>query len=272
MPAIDLPALGLGTMKITDPDEGPTAVSQAIDIGYRHIDTAQKYGNEHIVGAGIEQSDVPREDLFVATKIEESNLSHDDVLTTAAESVDRLGVDTLDLLYVHWPAITDQSDSYSPEDTLEAFNTLYEDGVVRHVGVANFSPDLVAEAAQHLDAPILANQVEMHLHLQQEELVTYAQANDMYLVAYAPLMRGEIASVPALREIAEKHETTPGQVSLAWLMSKENVVPIPKSSGPHLLENYQARTLELDRDDIERIDAIDEQHRIIDAEKGPWNW
>ena len=259
-------------MRITDPETGPDAIADAIEIGYRHLDTAQKYENERVVGEGIAQSGIPRETLFVATKIRESNLAYETVLRSAKESLDRLGVDAVDLLYVHWPAVSGPDDRYDPAETLPAFDELRDDGLIRHVGVANFSVDLLEEARDHLDAPIFANQVEMHPYCQQEALHEYARREDLYLVAYCPMMRGSIGEVPELREIAEKHDATPGQVSLAWLSSKENVVPIPKSGGRHLRENFEARELDLDAADVERIESIDEERRVVDPEKGPWNW
>lgn len=267
-----IPEIGFGTMRLTDPDEGADAVTSAIDVGYRHIDTAQKYENEDVVGDGIAQADVPRDDLFVATKIKETNLAHDDVLETAERSLERLGLETVDLLYVHWPAISGESDRYDPQETLSAFNELLDEGSVRYVGVANFSIELVEEAQEYLDATILTNQVEMHPLFQQNELVDYAQENDMYLVAYCPMMRGSIDEVPELAEIAAKHGATPGQVSLAWLMSKDNVVPIPRSGGPHISENYRATELDLDEEDISRIESIDREQRVVNPDKGPWNW
>jgi 2,5-diketo-D-gluconate reductase B len=255
----------------TDPEECAATIVRAAELGYRHVDTAQKYENEAFVGDGIARTDVPREELFVATKIHEENLAYDDVHRTAAESLDRLGLDSVDLLYVHWPAASAREDRYDPAETLPAFDELLEAGATRHVGVANFSVELLDEAQTHLDAPIFAHQIEMHPLLQQEELLAYAREHDHHLVAYCPLMQGAIAEVPELREIAEKHDATPAQVSLAWLMDR-GVVPIPKATGEHLAENYRARDLNLDSEDVDRIERIDREERLIDPEKGPWNW
>lgn len=267
-----LPEIGFGTLQLTDPDEGADAVTRAIGVGYRHIDTAQKYENEDVVGSGIQQADVERDDLFVATKIRETNLAYEDVLETADRSLERLGLETVDLLYVHWPAVSGERDRYNPEETLSAFDELVDQERVRHVGVANFSVGLVEEAQAHLDAPVFANQVEMHPLLQQDELVEYARDNDMYLVAYCPMMRGSIGDVPELAELAAKYDATPGQISLAWLASKDNVVPIPRSSGAHIRENYRALEIDLDEEDVERIETIERERRVVDPDKGPWNW
>ncbi len=257
---------GFGTYDITDPDTCRESVTTALEVGYRHIDTAQGYENEDAVGAGIEAAAVDREEVFVATKLSTRNLAYEDVLRSAAESRRRLGIDSIDLLYVHWPIRT-----YDPEETLPALDELVADGHVEHVGLSNFTPDLLQEAIDRLDHPVLAHQVEMHPLLPQRELHEFARENDQWLVAYSPVARGEVAEVDAIQAVAEKHGVTPGQVSLAWLLSKEMVVPIPKSAGPHIKENYGALDLALDPDDIERIDGIQTRRRLVDFDAAPWN-
>lgn len=272
MPAEALPSPGLGTLRNVDPEQCARTIVRAVDLGYRHIDTAQKYDNESFVGDGLARADVSRDELFVATKVAESNLGYDDVLATGRRSLERLGLDTVDLMYIHWPAVSSEADRYDPDETIPAFNELYDDDAFRYFGVANFSVDLVEEVVDRVDAPLLANQVEMHPLLQQEELLAYAQANDIYLVAYCPLLRGDLGRVPELMDIAAKHDATQAQVSLAWLMAKDNVVPIPKGRGEHLVENFRAHDLDLDPEDIDAIDAIGREHRIVDRPKGPWQW
>ncbi|RQG98981.1 aldo/keto reductase [Natrarchaeobius oligotrophus] len=270
-----LPPIGLGTDQNTaleedfevDHDTAVETAMTALEIGYRHVDTAQIYGTEAAVGEAIERSDVPRSELFVATKVHYQRASYEEVLDSVETSLDDLGVDRLDLLYVHWPAGT-----YDPEETLRAFNELHEDGVVANVGVSNFTPELLDEARALLDPPIFAHQVELHPLFQQRELQEYAREHDHYLVGYSPLVRGSAGDVPELRSVAEKHDATPEQVSLAWLIQREKIVPVPKaSSEAHLRENFEATNLELDPEDVERIDAIDRERRIIDFEFAPWN-
>lgn len=242
------------------------SVRMALEMGYRHVDSAQKYENEEAVGEGIARSSVPREDITLATKIHEDNLAYDDVLRTTDESLERLGVDAVDVLYVHWPA-----NAYEAEETLAAFDEVLEAGKTRHVGLANFSPALLDEARELLDEPVFAVQVEMHPLLQQEELLAYARDHDMYLVAYCPLMRGQIFDVEEVRAIAEDAGVSVAQLSLAWLRSKDDVRPIPKATGEgHLRENFAANEIELDEETIERIEAIDREHRVVDVDKGPW--
>jgi len=261
-----MPKLGLGTWQNTDAETCAESVAHALDLGYRNVDTAQVYDNEEHVGEGIAAADLDREEVFLATKVWISNLAHDDVLASTDESLDKLGVDAVDLLYVHWPA-----GEYDAEETLAAFDELYDAGKIERVGVSNFEPRHLDEARELLDAPLFANQVEMHPLLQQEELVDYAQEHDVTLVAYSPLARGKVFEVDELSEIAEKHGVSEAQVSLAWLMGKENVVAIPKaSSDAHIEDNFGALDLELDDEDVAKIESIDREERQVDPDFAPW--
>jgi 2,5-diketo-D-gluconate reductase B len=266
MTADDLPAVGIGTYD-TDHNTCRECVTYALNAGYRHVDTAEMYENEAAVGDAVAAADVDREDVFVATKVHSRNLAYNDVLEHARASREKLGVDVLDLLYVHWPIR-----AYDPADTLAAFDELHDRGLIRRVGLSNFTPELLDEARSHLDAPVFAHEVECHPLLQQDELREYAREHDHYLVAYSPLAKGRVTDVPELVDIAEKHDATPAQVSLAWLLSRENVAVIPKStSETHIRENLEARDLSLDPVDVERIDAIDRTERQVDFPAAPWN-
>jgi 2,5-diketo-D-gluconate reductase B len=264
--ADDIPRLGLGTSGNTDADTCAQTVADALELGYRHVDTAQMYDNEAHVGEGINRADVPREDVFLATKVHPDNLAYSDVHESVEESLDRLGVSYVDLLYVHWPL-----SAYEAEDTLPAFDELYEDGTIDHVGVSNFTPSLLGEARELLDAPIAAHQVERHPLLPQRELLTEARAHDHILVAYAPLLQGAVGDQEVLVEIAEAHDATPGQVCLAWHLADDHVAPIPKGTGDHVTENYGALDLSLSAEEIGRIDAVSERERLVDPDAAAWN-
>ena len=260
-----MPMLGLGTWQNEDPGQCVESVSTAIEMGYRHIDTAQAYGNEESVGDGIAQADVPREDVFLATKVWTDQLNYDDVIHSTTESLDKLGVESVDLLYTHWPA-----NEYDPEDTLPAFAELKSQGTIDHIGVSNFEPEHLDVAQDAIDEPIFANQVECHPLLPQEELREYADANDIELVAYSPLARGEVFEVTELSEIAEKHDASEAQVSLAWLRAK-GITTIPKATGEaHIRDNWNSLGIELDDEDIETIDAISREERKVDPDFAPW--
>jgi len=261
-----IPLLGLGTWENTDPDACTNSVKTALNMGYRHIDTAQIYGNETEVGAGIEQAAVDREDVFLATKVWIDNLSYEDTLKTTQESLDRLGVDTVDLLYIHWPAR-----AYDPEETFRAFNELYDDGVIDRIGISNFEPTDIETAVEASDAPIFANQIECHPLLQQDAVRETCAAHNIEIVAYSPLARGEVFNVPELTKIADKHDVSEAQVSLAWLRDK-GITAIPKATGEtHIRDNWESLALELNDADISTIDAIDRTDRRVDPSFGPWN-
>ena len=261
-----MPMLGLGTWENTDPAACADSVATALERGYRHIDTAQAYGNEAAVGDGIEQAAVDREDVFLATKVWIDNLAYDDVLETADASLDRLGVDSVDLLYVHWPSRT-----YDAENTLAAFNELYEQGKIDRIGVSNFQPEQVAEAIELSDAPIFANQVEIHPLLQQEELREVCADHGVELVAYSPLARGNVFEVPEIEAIADDRGVSPAQVSLAWLR-QEGITAIPKAtSEAHISDNWASLSLELTDDELAAIRDIERTDRQVDPGFGPWN-
>jgi 2,5-diketo-D-gluconate reductase B len=262
-----MPMLGLGTWQNDDYDQCVESVRTALETGYRHVDTAQLYKNEAAVGEGIAVADVDREDVFLATKVWASRLSYDGVLESTERSLGKLGTDYLDLLYVHWPAR-----EYDPEESLAAFDELYDEGRIRKVGVSNFEPDHVDRAREVLDAPVFANQVEMHPLLPQRELREYAERTDLDLVAYSPLARGEVFDVPTLSEIADGHGVSEAQVSLAWLREK-SVTAIPKATGEaHIRDNWASLALELTEAEIERIDDIDRQERQIHPDFAPAAW
>ncbi|MCU4800888.1 aldo/keto reductase [Halobacteria archaeon HArc-gm2] len=264
-----LPPVGIGTWENTDPDACTNAVETALEMGYRHVDTAEAYGNEEHVGEGIARASVDREDVFLATKVhyESTGVAYDEVVETAHGSLDRLGVEYLDLLYVHWPL-----GNYDPEDTLSAFDDLVAAGVTRNVGVSNFEPRQVETAIDVLDEPLFANQVEMHPLLQQDDLVNHAQEHDYYLVAYSPLARGDVFDVPEIQDVAAKHGVSEAQVSLAWLREKENVVAIPKATTEdHVADNWASLDLSLDEEDLTAINGIEREDRHVEYDDAPWN-
>lgn len=266
MPA-PIPRLGLGTWKNTDPATCARSVRIAIDAGYRHIDTAQLYENEEAVGDGIRAASVERDELFVATKVAPANLDYDDVLSSTRASLDRLGLRSVDLLYVHWPF-----DSYMAEETLQAFNELVDSGLIDAVGLSNFEPDLLDQAMDILDAPLLAHQVEVHPLNPQQALLERARSDDHWLVAYSPLGRGELLTHPTVAAVAEETAYSPAQVLLAWVLSKDHVAVIPKAtSRRHIEENLAALDCDLRPEQLDRLDSIADRKRYIDPDPAPWN-
>jgi diketogulonate reductase-like aldo/keto reductase len=262
-----MPGFGLGTWQNEDPEKCTESVRTALETGYRHVDTAQAYGNEASVGQGIAAADVDREDIFLATKVWIDNLGYDDVFESTAESLDRLGTEYLDLLYVHWP-----SGKYDPEGTLTALEELYEDGVIERIGVSNFEPSHIERAQEVLDTPIFANQIEVHPLLQQDRLREFCAEEGIEVVAYSPLARGDVFEIETISEIAAEHGVSEAQVSLAWLRA-HGLTAIPKATGEnHIRDNWASLDLELSEGEIERIDAIDEQQRFVEPGFAPDVW
>jgi diketogulonate reductase-like aldo/keto reductase len=245
---VSIPAIGLGTWRMT----GPTcrrAVSTALDLGYRRIDTAQAYGNERAVGAAIDVADVDREDVFLTTKLDAGNRDHDAVLDSTRESLDRLRTKYVDLLLIHQPnPIADL------EETLDAMDELVDDGAVKHIGVSNFGVERLHAAREHADASILADQVQYHPFWDQTTLLDYCQINDVMLTAYSPLAHGGAVDDDLLRDVGVRYGKTPAQVALGWLVQQENVSTIPKSTSPeHLEANLEVFDFELTDEEMREI-------------------
>lgn len=261
----ELPMLGLGTWENTDPQACASAVKTALELGYRHIDTAQIYGNEADVGEGIAAADVDRDDVFLATKVWKDNLAPSDVRESTVESLDRLDTEYVDLLYVHWPA-----GAYEPEGTLQALQTLRDDGLIHRIGVSNFEPADLARAAEVLDEPPFANQIELHPMLQQRELRAACEEHGVEVVAYSPLARGGVFDNETLTDVAATHDVSAAQVSLAWLR-QSGIPAIPKAtSEAHIADNWDSQSLQLSAADIDRIDSIDTHDRRVDPSWAPW--
>jgi len=251
----ELQDVGLGTMGIDD----PATIETAIDVGYRHLDTAKVYGNEDVVGEGVVRSGIDREEVFLATKLWIDRLAYDDAIASAEERLDLLGVDYVDLLYVHRPR-----GQYDPAETLPAFEELRDRGWIEGVGVSNFEIPHLEAAREHLDAPIFANQVEYHPLFQPTDALADAREHGYYLVAYSPLANGRAAEIPEVVDVAGKHDIAPETVCLAWLAAKDNVVTIPKaSSEAHLRANREAASVELDPDDHDRLDGIEREDELF---------
>ena len=264
MPPLELP-LGLGTSGLDDPAECAATVTAALEAGYRHVDTAQMYDNEAAVGEGLAAADVDRDDVVVATKVHSDNLAPEDVRETARESLDRLGLDRVDLLYVHWPA-----GAYDPDATLPAFDALRSEGLTDHVGVSNFTPELLREADRVLDAPIAAHQVECHPRFQQPVLRALATEFDHRLVGYSPLACGDLFDDDELKGIADRHGLSAAVLALAWALARD-VTPIPKATGDHVTENLRAVDAEVPDAALDAVDALEREGRRVDPDYAVWN-
>lgn len=261
---IDVPEIGLGTHKLHD-RECKQVVRMALDIGYRHIDTAQMYKNEREIGEALGVSNVNREDIFLATKIWHTNLDADDVLQSTEESLRNLDTPYVDLLMIHWP-----SPKHDLRKTLESMLVLRDQGKAMNIGVSNFPLALLQQANEEIRAPIFCDQVEYHPFLEQFDLLDYAIESDILLTAYAPLAQGKTAEDPDLVDIAENYGKSPAQIALRWLIEQENVVAIPKaSSREHLESNFDIFDFELTDEDFDRIDALNKSSRLVNPSFAP---
>ena len=220
---VEIPALGLGTWQLSG-DVARRMVGYALGIGYRHIDTAQIYGNEAEVGAAIESSPVPREQIWLTTKIWPDNFRAEALQRAAEQSVRRLGTEP-DLLLLHWP-----NPSVPLEETLGALNEVKRRGLARHLGISNFNVALIRQALALSQEPLVANQVEYHPYLDQAAVLEELRAKSMALIAYSPLAKGRVLRDRTLARIGERHGKTPGQVALRWLIQQDGVAAIPRSS------------------------------------------
>ena len=228
-----VPALGFGTWQLNGA-QCESAVAYALELGYRHIDTAQAYGNEHEVGRAIGQSGVKRDAIFLTTKIAPDNVAAKDVTRSLAGSLDALGTDHVDLLLIHWPSAT-----VKMGDTLRAMGEAKAEGKVKHIGVSNFTVAHMREAIDTHKAEITCNQIEYHALLGQNRIIDFASAHAMMVTAYCPLARGRIADQPALVAIAERHGKSVAQIALRWLIQQDGVSAIPKSSNrEHIAANF----------------------------------
>ncbi|WP_201560533.1 aldo/keto reductase [Psychrobacter sp. NC44] len=249
----NIPVLGLGTWQSTGQD-CVDVVSQALKMGYEHIDTAQAYGNEKEVGQGIKQSGVSRDKFFLTTKIfpDDMKFEPEKLIAAAKRSLADLDTDYVDLLLLHWP-----DDRVPLSETIPALCELQKQGLTRHIGVSNFNIANIIEAEKYADVPIVVNQVEFHPFIKQKTLQTFLNNHHILLEAYSPLARGDVFDNEIIKEIADKHNVTPAQISLAWILSDKHRVAIPKTANPdHLQGNLDAMKVQLSTDELEQIGKL----------------
>jgi len=261
---ISLPRLGLGTFRMQG-DACRAAVESALALGYRHIDTAEMYGNEEAIGAAIAASRLPRKDLHVTTKVWHENLAPDAIRRAFDASLKKLRLDHVDLYLVHWP-----SRRMNLPEIFETLLKLRQDGRTRAIGVANFNLALLKTVVEEIQAPIACNQVEYHVMLDQTPLRRYLAAKAIPLVAYCPLAQGKVASDPTLLTIGRKHGASAAQVALKWLLDQDGVAAIPKASRPESQQaNLDALHVGLDDEDLKAIAALPKDKRCVNPGFAP---
>ncbi|MES2712661.1 MAG: aldo/keto reductase [Pseudomonadota bacterium] len=259
-----MPKLGLGTWPMKGA-ECQAAVETAIAMGYRHIDTAEMYGNEAEVGAGIAASGVARDELFVTTKVWHDKLTKDGIAGAIATSLGKLKLGYVDLFHIHWP-----NPAMDLDVALGGLEAARLAGQARAVGVCNFPPKLFRRAVEAGVAPIACLQVEHHVYLDQTPLKAIAREHGIALTCYSPTTKNAVAEDPVMRGIARKHSSTPVQIALAWLLREDGVAAIPKSAGAiNQGANLGALSIRLDADDIAAIDALPKTRRLVNPAFAP---
>jgi diketogulonate reductase-like aldo/keto reductase len=252
---VKMPWMGLGVFKVTDGEEVIESVKAAIRNGYISIDTASFYKNEEGVGQAFRESGVPREELFITTKVWNADQGYESTLQAFETSLDKLGLDYLDLYLIHWPG----KNKY--KETWKAFEELYKQGRVRAIGVCNFQVHHLEDLIASAEIKPMVNQVELHPHLTQKELLAYCKAEGIQLEAWSPLKQGQLLNHPVLEDIAQKYNKSVAQVILRWDL-QHGVVTIPKSvKEQRIIDNANVFDFELSAEDMEKIDGLNEDSR-----------
>ena len=250
-----MPLLGLGTWAAQPGGETRDAVAFALETGYRHIDTAKMYGNEQDVGEAVRQSSIPRQEIFVTTKLWDSDQGYQTAHDAFDRSMDQLGLEYIDLYLNHWPVEKLRNDSW------RALNNIKESGRTRSIGVSNFSHKHLQELYSHSDIQPVVNQIELSPFLQQPLIVSFCQSENIQLTGYCPLAKGRRFDEPVLADIAEQHGKSPAQVMIRWALQKRQAV-IPKSSNPkRIVQNADIFDFQIGVDEMFRLDGLDDDSR-----------
>jgi diketogulonate reductase-like aldo/keto reductase len=253
-----IPPIGFGTWRMKDRGEAVAAVKAALASGYRHIDTAQIYRNEQFVGEAVAARGIPRDQIFITTKIWNSNLGADDLPRSFSESLEKLRTDYVDLLLMHWP-VTDLRAS-----AWRQMEKLHHEGRAKAIGVSNFTIRHLKEFLAKSEAKPAVNQVELHVFLQQPELVKFCQDHGIVVEAYSPLVHGARLDDSAISKIAKKHGKSSTQIMLRWAV-EVGTIPLPKSTHPaHIQANLGIFDFALDGDDMAEIQTLDDNFRTCD--------
>ncbi|MED1672818.1 aldo/keto reductase [Pallidibacillus thermolactis] len=254
---VKMPYFGLGVYKVEEGNEVIDSVKTALEVGYRAIDTAALYENEEGVGKAIKASGIPRKEIFVTTKVWNTDHGYEKTLKAFDKSISKLGLDYVDLYLIHWPG----KDTFL--DTWRALEKLYRDGRVRAIGVSNFKPHHLRTLMEHSEEKPVINQVELHPYFQQKDLREFCKQHDIVVEAWSPLGRGQVLDDPVLAEIGKKYGKTPAQVTLRWHLQNDIVI-IPKSVTPsRIKENADIFDFELTAEDMEQIDQLDKNTRLF---------
>ncbi len=253
---VEIPQLGFGVFQIK-PAETAAAVAGALKVGYRHIDTAQMYGNEKEVGQALAESDLDPSEVFVTSKLNNNQLGYDAALTAFDETLSKLGLAKIDLFLIHWPLATKRNFV----DTWKAFEQIYADGRARSIGVSNFQPQHLRRLHEETTVPPAVNQIEVHPYLTQEALRAFNAEHGIATEAWSPIAQGKVLDDPTITAIAKAHDKTPAQVVLRWHVQHGSIV-FPKSVNPERMrENFEIFDFELADGDMASISSLNKDER-----------
>jgi len=257
----EIPALGFGTWQIKR-DIAQSAVETALEVGYRHIDTAEGYGNLDLIQKAIEVSGIKREELFLTTKIWVADFSSKQkILDSGKRFLDILKTDYQDLILIHWPV----RENFNVRMILEALQELKDQGLAKNIGVSNFSIKHVKDALS-TGVEIVTNQFELHPSLYSKKLIDFCQGKGITITGYTPLAWGKDLQIPLIKELADKYEVSPAQICIAWQINKGYII-IPRStSKSHIEDNFKAYSLILEKTDIDRIDGLNLNNRVLNRD------
>jgi 2,5-diketo-D-gluconate reductase B len=262
---LNMPKLGLGTWPMLD-EECTRAVLSALDLGYRHIDTAAAYNNEAAVGRALSSTEVPREHIHVTTKVWWDKLEPGALQASFDESLKALRTDYVDLFLIHWPG----QGNWSLQASLDALTALYDSGRAKAIGVANFPLALMRQAVEDLKAPLAVLQAEYHVALDQQPLLDFCRQHRIAFTAYSPLARNRLSNFDALQQIANKHGVLPTQVALKWLLDQDSVAAIPKAASiTNQQSNLDSLKVQLDDEDRALIARLPKDQRLVSPDFAP---
>lgn len=255
---IKIPCVGFGTYQTPDGEVAIASVLEAIQCGYRHIDTAAIYGNEESIGLAIKQCDVPRENLFITSKVWNTEHGYEKTLNAFNDTMTRLDLEYLDLYLIHWPVPIAFKDNWEEANagTWKAMEELYRAGKIKAIGVSNFKPHHIKALMKTATIKPMVNQIELHPGELQEDKVAYCKDNDILLEAYTPLGRGKLATVPVMQELEKKYNKSFAQICIRWCL-QHGFVPLPKSVTPsRIKQNTQVFDFTISEEDMRKIDGI----------------
>ena len=259
----EMPVVGYGTMLYPEPERAVELITHAIEYGYRHIDTARKYGSEQWVGEAIRASGVERNELWVSTKVTEENAKTDDFARSVETSLQALGLDYVDQLLIHWP-----QPAVPLGETLTALAKAKRDGLTRHIGVSNFTVALLDEAVAKCSEPIVTNQIEYHAYLRQDKVLAACARHGVIATCHVPLARGQLLDDPVINEIASAHDKTAAQVALRFLVQQPQIAVVPRAlEFSEIEEDISLFDFQLNDEEMERIGALRNRNvRIVDPQ------